>query len=48
MSADGEPKKEVLDRTGSVNPSARLAWDLTLAPDEEKVLKYRYSLFVNF
>ena len=48
VSADGEPKKEVLDRTGSVNPSARLAWDLTLAPGEEKVLKYRYSLFVNF
>lgn len=48
VSADGDPKKEILDRTGSVNPSARLAWDLTLAPDEEKVLKYRYSLFVNF
>ena len=48
VSADGGPKREVLDRSGSVNPCERLTWDLTLPAGEEKVLKYRYTIFVNF
>ena len=48
VSADCFPKREILDRSGSVNPCERLIWDLTLPAGEEKVLKYRYTLFVNF
>ena len=48
VSADGAPKRDVLDRSGSVNPCERLTWDLTLPAGEEKVLKYRYTIFVNF
>ncbi|MBQ9336149.1 MAG: hypothetical protein IJS14_02475 [Lentisphaeria bacterium] len=46
VSADDDPKQTMLDRTGSVNPRARLTWDIRLNAGEEKTIKYRYNIFV--
>ena len=46
VSAEDAPKETMLDRTGSVNPCARLTWDIRLGAGEEKVIKYRYNLFM--
>ena len=47
VSADDKPVETMLDRTGSVNPRARLTWDIKLDAGAEKIIKYRYNLFVN-
>ena len=46
VSAEDAPKETMLDRTGSVNPRARLTWDIRLKAGEEKIIKYRYNIFV--
>ena len=46
VSAEEAPKETMLDRSGSVNPRARLTWDIKLGSGEEKILRYRYNLFM--
>ena len=48
VSADDKPAETMLDRTGSVNPRARLTWDIKLDAGAEKIIKYRYNLFVSY
>jgi len=40
--------QEQRDRTLSINPNSRLSWELTLPAGAEKVLNYRYNVFVRF
>ena len=46
VSAEDAPKETMLDRSGSVNPRACLTWDIRLGAGEEKIIKYRYNLFM--
>ena len=48
LEADGSPEARLrTEGVTSVNPRRELVWTLKLAPGEEKILAFRYSVLVD-